>query len=121
MIAPPWLMRIFRSMQGLMKKTGGFSDAALAKAEADTRHFLAGISKILKANHGGPWLYGAKPTILDSTLGVFVARLHDVPRTYLLPDEIDQFMQPHLKAAEWQKGSSNDVFRILARSDLVNR
>ena len=92
-------------MESLRDKSGGFSETALIKAKSDTKEFFQKILKVYNQHkaQSGPWLYGKTgPTILDTSLLVFIQRLHDIPRTTLIPEEIQNWSLPLLMGKTYQ-------------------
>ena len=81
----------------------GLSDAGLLKAEADTHAFFAKVGAHLPSK-GHLWTFDTPgPNILDCTLIVFIARLQDAYRDYLVPEAVARYAEPHLKDAVWQR------------------
>jgi hypothetical protein len=91
-------------MADLGRKSGGFSDEALIRAEKATRALLDKVDALIAQHPTGPWLFPTPtPTLLDGSILVLVARLHDVCRTYLVPARVDTWAQALMKAKTWQR------------------
>lgn len=57
----------------------------------------------LKDRLAGPntWIFGTKPTALDAHLVVFIARMTDVGRDYLIPTELRDYGAWAMQKPEW--------------------
>lgn len=90
-------------MKGRAVALDGLSDAALVKAEKSAREFFTKLVSIIQRQGGqDPYIYGKETTILECSLVAFVARLDDVKRQYLVPDEVERICRPLIQGKIWQ-------------------
>ena len=62
-------------------------------------------------NEGETWIFGHHPTILDAHATALIARLIDVERYDMLPDEVQDYARRVIATPEWKeaiKGRSTD-------------
>lgn len=108
-------------MIDLGERTGGLLSETLVKTEQDVRDLFAEIAKVLpKAGSGSKWLFDLpKPTVLDPSVVVLIARLHDSYRDYLIPSDVDEWARQHLEGDLWQemtKGRPTWYYRYTGRA-----
>ena len=104
------MLTVCHSMKGFAAPFDGMSDAALGKAERQTQAYLAKIVDIIaREKSQGPYIYGAKPTILDTSLIALVARCDDIKREYLIPQEVEKMFRPLIDGKEWQSLTEGKV------------
>lgn len=57
---------------------------------------------VLSEGKYGPWLLGLKePTALDAHLVTFVARMRDVGRNDIIPEELGKYVDVAMEGDEW--------------------
>ena len=86
----------------------------VAREECKTRTYLGKVlANMAKHNPGcmGPWIFGDEvgPTALDVQTVVFIARLVDAGRQYLIDADLLAYGKAHLEGKEWRditKGQS---------------
>ena len=71
-----------------------------------TRTYLDRIAHNIATHNPGDkatWIFGdgVGPTALDAHTVVFVARLIDASRSYLIPDEVLEYGKRHLEKRDW--------------------
>ncbi|CAM1502021.1 Fc.00g040050.m01.CDS01 [Cosmosporella sp. VM-42] len=76
----------------------------VARAEKLAREVLQELVEVLKEhNHGETWIFGHRPTILDAHATPLIARLMDVGRYDLLPDEAQDYARRVITTSEWKE------------------
>ena len=70
---------------------------------ADNEKRAKALLASLESQLPGPesWLYGEKPTALDAHLVVFIARMTDVEREYLIPQKVKDYGAWAMRKPEW--------------------
>ncbi|ETI27195.1 hypothetical protein G647_09878 [Cladophialophora carrionii CBS 160.54] len=79
-------------------------EPAKMQAEVDKcQKYLNGLVPLLRPD-SGPWLWGyQKPTALDADLVVLLARLQDVGRHGIIPQELKEYAEKAYQTPEWIK------------------
>ncbi|KAF7556753.1 hypothetical protein G7046_g6223 [Stylonectria norvegica] len=76
----------------------------VARVEALARDFMRELLDVLRMHQrGGTWIFGARPTILDAHATALAARLIDVERYDLLPDEAREYARGVMATPEWKE------------------
>lgn len=90
---------------------GSLDPDNVAEAEEQAHDFMQDLVEVLNdpAHRGKkkqPWIFGGRPTILDAHVTVLAARLMDVDRTDLLPDEVQAYARGVMATPEWKKATA---------------
>ena len=80
-------------------KSGGLVPSVTAENEEKTKKLLEDIKNHLPDPQS--WIFGPKPTALDEHLVVFLARMTDVGREYLIPSELQEYGAWAWQQPEW--------------------
>jgi hypothetical protein len=72
------------------------------QAEVDKcQKYLDGLVPLLRPD-AGPWVWGyQRPTALDADLLVLLARLQDVGRDGIIPQELKEYAEKAYQTPEW--------------------
>ena len=70
-----------------------------AENEEKTKTLLEDLKSRLPGSQR--WMFGPKPTALDAHLVVFLARMTDVGREYLIPSELREYGAWAWQQPEW--------------------
>lgn len=83
----------------------GLSEATLTKAETIAKKFFSKVVEIIHANSSSnsKYIYGNDITLLECSLVPFVARLDDVKRQYLVPNEVERICRPLIEGKIWRE------------------
>ncbi|KAH6888096.1 hypothetical protein B0T10DRAFT_67844 [Thelonectria olida] len=86
---------------------GSLDPDNVAEAEERALDFMQELVEVLNQHHHSqgnkPWIFGARPTILDAHVTALAARLMDVDRADLLPDEVQEYARGVIASPEWRK------------------
>ncbi|KAH7019970.1 hypothetical protein EDB80DRAFT_212466 [Ilyonectria destructans] len=79
----------------------------VAEAEAGALEFMHDLVEVFKEhNQGKTWIFGDQPTILDAHVAALAARLMDVDRGDLLPEEVQAYARSVIATPEWNRVTS---------------
>lgn len=70
--------------------------------EGQAREFLQKIEAMVSDNPT-QWIFGGEATALDAHLVVFLARMTDVKREALLPDQVKRYRDWAFRSPGWQR------------------
>lgn len=85
--------------------------SALSDNEAKVRDFCAkivalvernGTTSSLTSNEDIGYIYGSTPTVLDAQVLVFLGRIQDTKREYLLPEVLVHWINKYRKGDTWR-------------------
>lgn len=73
--------------------------------EAACARFRDALDDVLGQDRpeGGPWIFGAKPTIIDAHAVPMLARLVDVDRREFVPERLENYLRGAMATGEWQR------------------
>lgn len=84
------------------EKVNGVTEDEIESQIENAKAFLEKIAEFYEPANG-PWLWGQRrPTALDVQVAVFIARLHDVGRSALVPDKLAHLHEHMIGTTEWQ-------------------
>ncbi|KAG4442870.1 hypothetical protein IFR05_001666 [Cadophora sp. M221] len=84
------------------EKVSGVTETEIEAQIGNARAFLEKVAGLYEPKNG-PWLWGrTSPTALDAHLAVFVARLYDVGREVLAPENLVPFRTRVIETEEWE-------------------
>lgn len=89
----------------------------VAEAEEGALEFMHDLVEVFKEhNQGKMWIFGDQPTILDAHVAALAARLMDVDRSDLLPEEVQAYARSVIATPEWNRVTSGrpTVWRKIA-------
>lgn len=79
----------------------------VAEAEEGALEFMHDLVEVFKEhNQGKTWIFGDQPTILDAHVAALAARLMDVDRSDLLPEEVRAYARSVIATPEWNRVTS---------------
>jgi glutathione S-transferase len=82
-------------------KVKGIESATIKQNEDAAHALMSTLEAMLKP--GQQWLYGAQPTVLDTTLVPFLARMRDVKRDELVLGRLGDYLDRAEADIGWQK------------------
>ncbi len=88
-------------------KVCGITQTMVQQAAQQTESLLSELSPLIHPDKG-PWLFGLdEPTVLDTHLIPFLARLSDIGRTGLIPESLKKYAEVATSTGEFRSSSVN--------------
>ncbi|KAK7408865.1 hypothetical protein QQX98_008988 [Neonectria punicea] len=76
----------------------------VTEAEEGALEFMHELVEVLRDNNRGrTWIFGDQPTILDAHVTALAARLMEVDREDLLPEEVQAYARSVIDTPEWKR------------------